>query len=315
MMILREGRGKRFLALEVGETILGKLKLPIIIINGVRDGPTLYLQAGVHGYEILGIGALHKVLTSISPKKLTGTIIATLVANPISAFAKSAIINRNLNTIFPGDRTIFMKRVAQKLLEIGKSADYAVDLHAASTYNPFVYCPLVKGVFKKALELSEAFSPKIIVIDEDMDNKTFDVQLSKQGVPAITVELGEIDRVKKKDLKRAVIGIKNILISLKMLDGKKIRFFDPIYVKNEQKVYADIPGLYIFKIKPPCVVKRGQIIAEVWQTNLKVHKVKAKESGIIIQTRFKSFLNEGEEIYITTTPLTKKELKKLLNFS
>ena len=37
--------------------------IPIAVVNGVQDGPVLWVQNGVHGMEDVGAGAFHRVLS------------------------------------------------------------------------------------------------------------------------------------------------------------------------------------------------------------------------------------------------------------
>ena len=57
----RPGAGVRGV-LQVGETPLGPIQLPVAIINGARPGPTLCLTAGVHAAEYPGIDAVMRTI-------------------------------------------------------------------------------------------------------------------------------------------------------------------------------------------------------------------------------------------------------------
>ncbi len=39
--------------------------LPVIVIGGKDDGPTIYLQSGIHGDEVTGIEVLRGILTRV----------------------------------------------------------------------------------------------------------------------------------------------------------------------------------------------------------------------------------------------------------
>lgn len=86
----------------------GELALPLHVVHGTRPGPVLGLIALIHGVEYLPIRMIANALAEIDPQKLSGTIIAIPVANPL------ALANRtrntperdsdiaNLNRVFPG---------------------------------------------------------------------------------------------------------------------------------------------------------------------------------------------------------------------
>src|SRR5690349_20763685 len=59
----------------------GTVALPVVTISGRKDGPTLYLQAGIHGDEQTGIAICREALQGIAPDELAGTVVAIPVAN------------------------------------------------------------------------------------------------------------------------------------------------------------------------------------------------------------------------------------------
>lgn len=51
------------------------VKIPITIINGHEDGPTLFITAGIHGGEYPGIAAAMELGRDIEPEHLSGCLI------------------------------------------------------------------------------------------------------------------------------------------------------------------------------------------------------------------------------------------------
>lgn len=50
---------KRHIRYEIGETYLGDpVEIPVTISNGVEDGPTVFMTAGIHGDELNGVKVL-----------------------------------------------------------------------------------------------------------------------------------------------------------------------------------------------------------------------------------------------------------------
>jgi len=50
--------------------------LPVVIAQGIEDGPCIWLTAGIHGPEHAGPLVLHRLLTEDLVKGLRGTIVA-----------------------------------------------------------------------------------------------------------------------------------------------------------------------------------------------------------------------------------------------
>ncbi len=67
--------------LNVGETATGPVQLPVVIINGSHDGPTLCLTAGVHATEYASIAAVMRLINEINPRVLRGSIIAVPIVS------------------------------------------------------------------------------------------------------------------------------------------------------------------------------------------------------------------------------------------
>ena len=93
--------------MEIGETITGPIRIPLVIINGNKPGPMLCLTAGVHATEYAPIEAVLRIITQIGAADLKGAIVAVPVVS-MHMFASrtgfvSPIDGLNLNKVAPGD--------------------------------------------------------------------------------------------------------------------------------------------------------------------------------------------------------------------
>jgi len=59
------------------ELPIGRVKIPLTIINGEEPGPTLMLSAGIHGTEYPGIKGAQIIAQETEPLKLTGRMTAS----------------------------------------------------------------------------------------------------------------------------------------------------------------------------------------------------------------------------------------------
>src|SRR3990172_8850426 len=75
-----------------GERAFGRIKvgelsnrmevfIPVMIVNGQKDGPTLWMNGAVHGDELNGLFAMRQVVMDINPVDLKGTIVCTPISN------------------------------------------------------------------------------------------------------------------------------------------------------------------------------------------------------------------------------------------
>src|SRR6516164_5914155 len=92
--------------LEVPAGVDAATKLPIIVINGTRSGPVLALVAGAHGTEYASIVAVEKLIETLDPAEMSGTVILVPLLNTASFEQKVPHVNpidgKNMNRFYPG---------------------------------------------------------------------------------------------------------------------------------------------------------------------------------------------------------------------
>ena len=67
--------------LQVGETSLSKVAMPVTVINGVEPGPTLAMTAGFHPREYASIESLTRLSNRIDPATIRGSAIIVHIVN------------------------------------------------------------------------------------------------------------------------------------------------------------------------------------------------------------------------------------------
>jgi len=55
--------------------------VPVLVVNGVKPGPTLCLTAAVHGDELNGIEIVRRIVHEINPENLSGSVIGVPIVN------------------------------------------------------------------------------------------------------------------------------------------------------------------------------------------------------------------------------------------
>ena len=115
------------------------VKIPLTIINGCEDGPTLLITAGIHGGEYPGIAAAMELGRDIEPADVHGILIMMHPVNIQGFWARREMIvpedGKNLNRVFPGDP---LGTLADKTAYLISSnffpiADFYVDMHSGDT--------------------------------------------------------------------------------------------------------------------------------------------------------------------------------------
>ena len=79
------------------------IDIPVIVLNGVKEGPTALLFSTQHGKELQGTAVVHELIHErLSPEEVAGTVIAIPVANPLAfmhATYRSWVDNRDVGYV------------------------------------------------------------------------------------------------------------------------------------------------------------------------------------------------------------------------
>jgi predicted deacylase len=306
--ISAESGKKKFGFVRVGETPSGPIELPLWIISGVRDGPTLCLTAGLHPCEYAAIEAVIRTCKKIDPRELHGTIISVPVINTPAFQARSPYVNPidnvNLMFLYPAmpDGSI-SHRIAHFLLnDIIAKADYHIDCHGgepSEALEPYVVFPKVNN--KEVDTKSEAMA-RIFGLAE-MDCRTPELakglflEAAKMGVPSIMAEAGGVGKITEDDVTIHMNGIHNILQYVGILDGSPQISVKHKIAQKKFNVIADRGGIVYKTVGTGDLVSTGQKVAEIKDLQGEtVSVLKASDSGKIKLVFTYTVVNTGDPI-------------------
>jgi predicted deacylase len=204
--------------------------IPLIVVNGAHDGPVLWLDAAMHGPEVVGAEVIRRVTReALDPAALRGVVVAAPILNPLSYLVHDYHTpqdNYNLNRVFPGNPNgLLSQRLAHLILQEGiMRADYVVNMHANP--RPALMFTLVHtgddATSAKAQEMAEAFGLTIInVVTKLEPHRTGTIADSAMaaGKPAIVVELVPWRQVDEEGTQAGVRGVHNVMKRLGMIAG------------------------------------------------------------------------------------------------
>ena len=213
--------------LQVGETRDGSpVGLPVAVVNGEREGRTLYVQAASDGDELNGVGVVRRVVPRLDPAELSGTVLVVGVTNYFgyqTAEHRNPIDDTKLNRAYPGDDTgTTSERIAAATFEAATRADLALDLHQGSTSRMIeevrVRCGERHRLHQECLELAKVFGCGHV-----LDQKGPDGQLARaapdEGVPTVDPELGGSVGWDEGAIRTGVDGVFNVLGHYGFLEG------------------------------------------------------------------------------------------------
>ncbi|HEU4400695.1 MAG TPA: succinylglutamate desuccinylase/aspartoacylase family protein [Candidatus Polarisedimenticolia bacterium] len=297
---IRRGCAEQIL-LKVSESYTATpVNVPVTVIHGREPGPTVFLTAAIHGDELNGVEIVRRVMTSLAPERLRGTLICVPVANRVGFLTRTRYLpgRRDLNRYFPGDpRGTTAARIAHTLFtEIVSRSKYGVDLHTASlgrTNLPHIRADMAA---KRVRRIARAFGAEII-INSPGSPHTLRAAATRSGVPTIIFEAGETFRFQRGMVARGVTGIRNILSSLRMTDEapKEARF--QVIVKVSEWIRSTRGGIADVQVRPGEIVYPGDEIASITNPfGREVSSVRSPITGLIIGITTMPMVHPGDAI-------------------
>lgn len=263
------------------------ISIPVIVLRGAKDGPTLGLTAAVHGNELNGISVIQRLCNEIDTAELKGSIVAVPVVNVPSYNRKKRRFNDgvDLNHIMPGKENGNVSQVyAYRFIErIAKQFDFLLDLHTASFGRVNSYYVRADMNESATSELAKLQNADIIVHNPPSDG-TLRGTADELGIPAITIEVGNPNTFQKRLIKSGVVGIHNSLVHLGMIDDElEIEEKTTVVCDSSFWIYTDKGGLLTVNAELRQIVKKGDLIATLRNVfGEKITDYHAPEDGIII---------------------------------
>lgn len=203
-------------------------RLPMWLINGNAEGPTLVVTAGVHAAEYAGIAAALDVGRSLDPATLRGRVVVVPVTNMPSFTARSIYVcpldGRNLNRVFPGDaKGTASEQIADWVFRnVISQAEYYVDLHGGDLIEALVPFTIFFNsgndrVDQTSLEMAKVFGIHFLVCSETVGS-TF-CAASRAGIPSILAESGGQGIWTPEHVALHTNGVERVMRHLKMIPG------------------------------------------------------------------------------------------------
>jgi predicted deacylase len=233
---------------------------PVLVVNGREDGPTLCVTAAIHGDELNGIEMVRRVLHDLEPDSLEGAVIGIPIVN-LQGFRRGSRYlpdRRDLNRYFPGNAMgSSASRIAFSLFEkIIRGCDALVDLHTGSFYRTNLPQLRADLRYAKIRELTDGFGGMVVL--HSVRRAATDA-----GIPAITMEAGEPQRLQSSKVSQGVNGIQTLLDALGMVDRVRLMArSEPVFYQSTW-VRADHGGILFSVVRLGQVTQPGDVLGTV----------------------------------------------------
>ncbi|HET7873641.1 MAG TPA: M14 family metallopeptidase [Terriglobales bacterium] len=301
----------------------GATSIPVAIIRGAKPGPVLALVSGAHGTEYASIIALEKLIQSLDPAQVAGTVIILPLVNRASFDQKVPHVNpvdgKSMNRFYPGNSSGTQTERASFLItkEVVERSDYLIDYHGGDldeNLRPYSYWPKTGNAKQDAInrDLTLAFGLDTIIIWSDRPrdpnaSRYLDNTANTRGKPAIAVEAGYSGTVQPEDVHALVNGTLSVMRYLKMLPGAPTMLEHPVWIGKIDTVTSDQPGIFYPLVQRGTYVAQGTKIGYVTDYFGKViYEATAPAAGVVLYICAVPSMKKGDTVAnigeVTTTP-------------
>lgn len=277
------------------------VSLPVRIVHGREDGPVVWVNAAIHGDEVVGIEVIRRVLGTLSPKTLRGTLVAVPIVNVLGFMTGDRYLpdRRDLNRSFPGSaRGSLASRIAHLFMtEVVAKCEVGIDLHTGSDRRANL--PQVRADLDdpRTRQLSEAFGAPVILHARIRDGSLRHAAREK-GATVLVYEGGEAWRFDDYAIDAGMTGVRRVLASLGMVDPLEE---DPpaasVECRQSGWVRARGTGILQLDVDLGQQVEEGQRLGGLSDSvGRRVRLVHADRSGIVIGLTNAPLVNSGDAI-------------------
>ncbi|MEM8930888.1 MAG: succinylglutamate desuccinylase/aspartoacylase family protein [Acidobacteriota bacterium] len=241
------------------------VSLTVVVLHGRQPGPTVWLDAAIHGDELNGLQIIREVLQQIDVDRLHGTLLAVPVVNVLGHIQRSRYLpdRRDLNRCFPGSaRGSLASRLAHLFLEqVVSHCDLGIDLHTAAagrTNLPHVRTDLTDAESRR---LAEIFGAPLAYHAPEIKGSLRQVA-KKRGVALLVYEAGEPLRFDDRAVEIGVDGVLRVLrhVGLWAPTTDAVSPPSPIYGRKGRWVRASRSGLFVPEVELGDRVEKGQAL-------------------------------------------------------
>ncbi len=292
---------KKAMELPIAKLVTGSpMSMPVVVLNGRRPGPSMWLTAAIHGDEINGTEIVRQVLETLSPKDLFGTLFAVPVVNVYGFTAGDRYLpdRRDLNRSFPGSqRGSLARRIAHLLMsEVVNRCQYGIDLHTASDHRTNL--PQIRANLDhvETLELATVFGAPVMMHSSHRDGSLRQVA-SDAGATVLLYEGGEAWRFDPHATRVGVDGVLRVMTHVGMLDKEEHQPEPSAMSRSSKWVRAGQSGILSLRVDPGDRVAKGQVIGQIHNAlGVRLSSPKAPIDGVVIGSTLSPVVNRGDAI-------------------
>lgn len=273
------------------------------VIHGKTDGPAMFVSAGIHGDEVIGIEIVRRLLKSPKLRGLRGTLIVVPIVNSFGFINHSRYLpdRRDLNRSFPGSEggSLAARLANLFLTEIVSRADLGIDLHSAAIHRTNYPQIRISPGDADMRRLADVFGAPIIMRSAIRDG-SLRKAASNLGKKVLLYEAGEGLRFDEVSARAGLAGILRVLKSLDMISGRGVAPAQsaPQFCESSKWLRAPMGGLFRSFRSDGDAVRQGDTLGSVSDPFGEVERdIAAPFGGIIVGKAVMPVVNEGDAVF------------------
>ena len=309
--------------LEIPAGVDAAASIPVVVVRGSKPGPVLALVSGAHGTEYASIIALEKVIQTLDPTQVSGTVIILPLVN-IASFEKKVphvnpVDGKSMNRFYPGKQDgTQTERVSYAITkQVVERCDYLVDYHGGDideNLRPYSYWPKSGDAKHDAItrDMVLAFGLDHVIVWSDRPkdpaaSRYLDNTANTRGKPAIAVEAGYSGTVETDDVALLANGTFSLMRYLKMLPGAPAMVEHPVWLGKVDTVASDQSGIFYPLVQRGTYVEAGMKIGYVTDYFGKtIYESHAPAAGVVLYICGVPSMKKGDTVAnigeVTTNP-------------
>lgn len=313
-----QATGRELYKLPVTTTLTGDLALAMHVIKGAKPGPTLALTATIHGDETVPAMMIRRLLDSIDPGELAGSVCAIPVCNPLSM----AVFNRqtpeqhgntDLHEVFPGNARGNLTQMIAHVIADGliRHADAVIDYHCGGSGGRLQSRVDVNAVCEAELRercLSHARNFGTVMVHENAIPRSVAGYANNLGKIAFSVETSGVYLAPQDHaayLDAGVEGYRNVMRGLGMLAEPVAKPPRQIYFSNTARKEANPSrgGFLESHFQSPAelgrAVAKGTVLGHIidMATLQEVEELIAPVDGHLFFSRYSGVIDAGTKAF------------------
>jgi predicted deacylase len=297
---VRAGR-RAHVELPVSRLITGaQMSMPVTVLHGRGDGPTIWINAAIHGDELNGVEVVNRVLSELDPKTMNGTLLAVPVVNVHGFITGDRYLpdRRDLNRSFPGSaKGSLAARVASMFMtEIVKHCELGIDLHTASDNRTNL--PQIRADLNdpRTKELAEVFGARLMIHSKGRTGSLRHAG-TKAGALVLLYEAGEPLRFNNDAIASGVDGVRRVLRHLNIAEWDGPAAPPVVESRSSAWVRAAKSGVIRLDVEIGDTVEAKQQMGTIIDAfGKRLSTIRASRSGLVIGRTMFPLGNKGDAL-------------------